>query len=96
MHPRANEHWTAVKMLLTRQFLNILTSARSDKTAKQATELPEVSIHEPRKVEFTFTFSHFADAFIRLTIGEYITRLILKRQTNRGSARDTKSQALFK
>ncbi len=46
----------------------------------------------------TFTFSHFADAFYpkRLTIGEYKKRLILKRQTDRGSARNTKSQALFK
>ncbi len=32
----------------------------------------------------------------RLTIGEYIKRLILKRQTDRGSARNTKFQALFK
>ncbi len=32
----------------------------------------------------------------RLTIGEYIKRFILKRQTDRGSARNTKSQALFK
>ncbi len=32
----------------------------------------------------------------RLTIGEYIKRLISKRQTDRVSARNTKSQALFK
>ncbi len=32
----------------------------------------------------------------RLTIGEYIKRLILKRQSDRGSARNTKSQSLFK
>ncbi len=32
----------------------------------------------------------------RLTIGEYIKRLILKKQSDRGSARNTKSQALFK
>ncbi len=32
----------------------------------------------------------------QLTIGEYIKWLILKRQTDRGSARNTKSQALFK
>ncbi len=31
----------------------------------------------------------------RLTIGENIKRLIVKRQTDRGSARNTKSQALF-
>ncbi len=39
----------------------------------------------------TFTFSHFADAFIQsdLRIGEYIKRLILKRQPNRGSAPNT-------
>ncbi len=46
---------------------------------------------------FTFTFSHLADAFIQSDlIGEYIKRLILKRQTYRGSANNTKSQALFK
>ncbi len=35
---------------------------------------------------FTFTFSNFADAFIQsdLQLGEYIKRLILKRQTDRG------------
>ncbi len=45
----------------------------------------------------TFTFSHFADAFPkRLTIGECIKRFILKKQTDRGSARNTKSQALLK
>ncbi len=32
----------------------------------------------------------------RLTIGEYIKRFILKRQSDRGSARNTKSQSLFK
>ncbi len=43
----------------------------------------------------TFTFSRrFYPK--RLTIGQYIKRLILKRQTDRGSARNTKSQALFK
>ncbi len=33
----------------------------------------------------TFTFSHFADAFYPklLTIGEYIKRFILKRQTDK-------------
>ncbi len=31
-----------------------------------------------------------------LQIGEYIKRLILKRQTDRGSAHNTKFQALFK
>ncbi len=45
------------------------------------------------------TFSHFADTFPKLlTIGEYIKRFILMRQTDktdRGSARNTKSQTLF-
>ncbi len=48
---------------------------------------------------FTFTFSHLADTFIQsdLQLGvAYIKRLILKRQTYRGSANNTKSQALFK
>ncbi len=43
----------------------------------------------------TFTFSRrFYPK--RLTIGEYMKRLILKRQTDTGSAPNTKSQALFK
>ncbi len=37
---------------------------------------------------------HFADTFVQS--GEYIKRLILKRQTDRGSARNTKYQALLK
>ncbi len=43
-----------------------------------------------------FTFSHLADAFIQsdLELGD-TKRLILKRQTDRGSAHNTKSQALF-
>ncbi len=32
----------------------------------------------------------------QFTIGKYIKRLILTRQTDRGSAHNTKSQALFK
>ncbi len=49
------------------------------------------------KFNFTFTFSHFADAFIQsdLQLGK-TKRFILKRQSDRGSVRNTKSQALFK
>ncbi len=42
-----------------------------------------------------FTFSHFADAFIQSNL-QLGNTLILKRQTDRGSAPNTKSQALFK
>ncbi len=48
--------------------------------------------------DITFTFIHLADAFIQSTLqfGEYIEWLILKRQIDTGSARNTKFQALFK
>ncbi len=43
----------------------------------------------------TFTFSHFADAFIQSDL-QYIKQLIFKRQTVRKRAHNTKSQTLFK
>ncbi len=50
-----------------------------------------VQIEGKGLIQYTFTFSHFAFYPKRLTIGEYIKRLILKRQTDRGSAPNTKS-----
>ncbi len=51
----------------------------------KVTKLP-LGVYDHTGVKFQcvmrFTFSHFADAFFqRLTIGEYIKRLILKRLT---------------
>ncbi len=46
------------------------------------------------EVKSTFTFSHFSDAFIQSDL--QLGNKAMKRQTDRGSARNTKSQALFK
>ncbi len=59
--------------------------------------LPRLTFYISIIIKNTFTFT-FRRRFYpkRLTIGEYMKRYILKRQTDRGSACNTKSQALFK
>ncbi len=47
-------------------------------------------INEPKCFIFTFTLSFCGHFYPKLlTIGEYMKRLILKRQTDRGSAHNT-------
>ncbi len=58
-------------------------------------EAPKMGWKKNPKSDFTFTFCRrFYPK--RLTIGEYMKQFILKRQTDRRSARNTKSQTLFK
>ncbi len=45
---------------------------------------------------FTFTFSHLADTFIQSDLQLGVHKAINLEEANRGSANNTKSQALFK
>ncbi len=73
------------------KFVAILNCSRMASDYVAAREQGQFSVHETHKM-LSFCRRFYPK---QLTIGGYMNRFILKRQTDRGSARNTKSQALL-